>query len=121
MSEPTFHGSSDHHRRIRDLEHLADVQRDYFSAQLADLSDSLQPVVVARNVFSRLAGGISFASRFLGKGPLGLGVSGLLAALGGDAALAEKTRETRFPWKSVLVVGAGLFEVGRWLKRKRHG
>jgi hypothetical protein len=120
MSDNVMHPAGEHRRRIRDLARLADAQRDYFSAQLAELSDSIQPLVVARNVFSRLATGVSFASRFLGRGRPGFGLGGLLAGLGVGAASLEKTEESKFPWKSVLLAGVSLLEVSRWIKHKRH-
>jgi len=119
MSDSGFIPSTDHTTRIRNLERLADLQRAQLHIEMTELSATLRPFEVARSVTMRLVDGASLASRFLGRGRLGLGLGGLLANLGLGAATVAAVESRKFPWKSALLAGASIVQVGRWLKHRR--
>lgn len=118
MSDSCFIPSPDHAARIRNLERLADLQREQFHVEMAELSAKLRPFEVARGMALRLANGASLANRLLGRGRLGFGLGGLLANLGLGAATVEAVESRKFPWKSALLAGASIVQVGRWLKHR---
>ena len=120
MSDSGFIPSTDHARRIRDLERVADLQREHLHAQMTELSATLRPFEVTRSLVMRFVDGASLASRFFGRGRPALGFGGLLANLGLGAATVEAVESRKFPWKSALLAGASLVQVGRWLKHHRH-
>jgi hypothetical protein len=118
MSDSGFIPTADHTARIRNLERLADLQREQFHVEMAELSAALRPFEVARSLTMRLVDGASLANRFLGRGRLGFGLGGLLANLGLGAATVEAVESRKFPWKSTLLAGASIVQVGRWLKHR---
>ncbi len=120
MSDAGFIPSTDHTARIRNLQRLADLQREQFSLEMAELSSALRPFEMAQSFATRLVNGVSFASRLFGRGRLGLGIGSLLANLGVGAATIEAVESRKFPWKSALLAGASLVQVGRWLKDRHH-
>jgi len=118
MSENVVATDRQRAKRIRDLERVADAQRDHLQLQIASLAASAHPLIVTRNFIGRVVDGASFASRFLGRNRTGLGLMSLLAGLGAGTAAVEAEKHRHFPWKPALLAGLSLLQVGRWFKRK---
>jgi hypothetical protein len=119
MSESIFISPVSHHRRIRDLERLADAQRELLGGQLDELSHSFRPLEVTRSIFTHLGPVATFASRLLGGSRFGLGLAGALGALGLGTAAVESVEARRFPWKTAVLAGTSLAQVFHWLKNRR--
>ncbi len=121
MSTHSLISSVTHERRIRDLQHLAEAQRNRFDAQLEEVAASLKPLEITRNVLAYLTPTLPFVLRLFGPGRLGLGLSSLLAAFNGLGRTSAFSQEKgRFPIKAALLVGTSAMQVIRWLKGRRR-
>jgi hypothetical protein len=106
--------------RIRELEQLADSQRERLLRQMHDLADSFRPLEAARAFAPRLLSLSGLALRFFGRSSLGFNLPSLLAALGIGAAAPQLVTSRKFPWRAALAAGVAAVRVYSWWRKKRR-
>ncbi len=107
--------------RIRELEEVADAQRERLLRQFRDLSEAFRPLEAARAFAPRLLSLSGLAMRLFGRSSLGLGFNlpSLLTALGFGAATTRLVATRKFPWRAALAAGIGAARLYSWWHKKR--
>jgi hypothetical protein len=120
MSDTTLSPALNRAQRIRELEQLADTQRERLLRQFRELSDAFRPLETARAFAPRLLSLSGLAFRLFSRSRLGFNLPSLLTALGFGAATTQLVASRKFPWQAVLATGVAAFRVFSWWRKKRR-